>query len=760
MFSSRCFTEDVPGIGSMTFERCRSHARESCAMVASCFFAAWSRWAARFYQVAAGDWKPWDEREVVFFAILEGLFGFPLGDVVFVLHADDLYRLAGVLDFFGRDFGQPDMQDFSGLLQVGERSERFLGGNLGVDPVELVKIDAVEFQPPEAHFHALAEILRPAHGQPFVRSLAGEAAFGGDDEPFGIRVQRLCDEPLAHLGAVGIGGVDKIDPEFDGLLQDAPRFGGIFRLAPDAFARQAHRAKAQAVDGKVATQGESAACGSIEMGFVHIRSLFGNGWVVARKKWRLYIVRCRRLYRVGNFFRGFTGRALLSNQMNSPIGTVAIVGRPNVGKSALFNRFAGRRISIVHDQPGVTRDRLSAPCALGKKPFMVFDTGGIGSVVDAGFSEQVRAEADIAIETSEVILLVVDGRAGLSAVDEDLAKHLRRVRKPLILVVNKVDHDKHSDFEADFSRLGFDSVVSVSAEHDRGIGELVERIEAALPETPDAVPAEAPPEPLKIAIVGRPNVGKSSLVNAILEDRRTMVSPIAGTTRDAVDIPYERAGEPFILIDTAGIRPRGKREDSVEIFSVMRAESSIRRAALCVLVIDATAGVTAQDKKIGGLIRDEEKPCIVIVNKSDLLEAESEVAAVLKSIRDELFFLDYAPIILLSAKTGKDVHRLFRGIRNVRESASVKIGTGVLNRLFQTALESNPPPLRGGKRFRLLYGTQIDMNPRERISPPAFLLFVNDPDLLPQTYRKYLEGRIREKASFDGLPILFRFRGR
>ncbi len=443
-----------------------------------------------------------------------------------------------------------------------------------------------------------------------------------------------------------------------------------------------------------------------------------------------------------------------------PTGTVAIVGRPNVGKSALFNRLAGRRISIVHDQPGVTRDRLSAPCTLGKRPFMIFDTGGIGSVADADFSEQVRAEADIAIETSEVILLLVDGRSGLSPVDEELVKHLRRVRKPLLLVVNKVDHDKHSDFESDFAKLGFEGVLSISAEHNRGIGELVDRIETALPEAPapDAGPARA--EPLKIAIVGRPNVGKSSLVNAILEDRRTMVSAISGTTRDAVDIPYERAGEHFILIDTAGIRPRGKRQDSVEIFSVMRSESSIRRAALCVLVLDGTAGVTAQDKKIGGLIRDAEKPCVVIVNKSDLLDPEREIPAVLKSIREELFFLDYAPVILLSAKTGKDVRRLFRGIRNVRENAAVKIGTGVLNRLFQAALEATPPPLRANKRFRLLYATQLEDDSPGWLRAPAFLLFVNDPDLLPPTYRKYLEGKIREKAPYEGLPLLFRFRGR
>ncbi len=437
--------------------------------------------------------------------------------------------------------------------------------------------------------------------------------------------------------------------------------------------------------------------------------------------------------------------------------TVAIVGRPNVGKSALFNRLAGRRISIVHDQPGVTRDRLCAPCGLGGKPFDLLDTGGIGAEVDAEFSAQVRAEADIAIETAAVILLVVDGRAGLTPVDEELALHLRRTGKPLVLVVNKIDQEMHSDLVSDFAKLGLEKVVPVSAEHNRGAGELVELIERMLPEG-----AEAPPiaQPLKIAVVGRPNVGKSSLVNAILEDRRTLVSPVSGTTRDAVDIPYERAGERFILIDTAGIRPRGKRGDSVEVFSVLRAEASIRRATLCVLVLDGTAGVTAQDKKIAGLIQEAEKPCVLVINKSDLLGPEREIAAVLENIRQELFFLDYAPAILLSAKSGKDVHRLFRGIRNVREQAAVKIGTGVLNRLFKTAMEENPPPLRANRRFRILYATQIDAGPGEGIRPPAFLLFVNDAALLLPTYRKYLEGRLRESAAFTGLPVLFRFRGR
>ncbi len=452
--------------------------------------------------------------------------------------------------------------------------------------------------------------------------------------------------------------------------------------------------------------------------------------------------------------------------------TVAIVGRPNVGKSALFNRLARRRISIVHDQPGVTHDRISAPCRYRDSKFMLLDTGGIGSVVDASFFEQVRVEADIAIETASVILLVVDGQAGLNPVDEDLAQVLRKTRKPVLLVVNKIDHEKHVDYEGEFSRLGMGAAISISAEHDRGVGELVERIEALLPKQPiaeDALAAEpsqtdsgrgAEESRVKIAIIGRPNVGKSSLVNAILEDKRTMVSSISGTTRDAVDIPYQRLDESFTLIDTAGIRPKGKRDNSVEIFSVMRAEASIARADLCVLVIDVTAGVTAQDKKIAGLVQEEKKPCLVVINKSDLLDPEREMPEVLKEIRQELFFVDYAPMLTLSAKTGKDVHRLFRAIRNVKENAKQKLGTGVLNRLLQTALTTTPPPLRKGKRFRLLYATQIEKDSSSGLLPPTFLLFVNDAELLSPTYRRYIETQIRAAAPFEGLPLLFRFRGR
>jgi GTP-binding protein len=441
--------------------------------------------------------------------------------------------------------------------------------------------------------------------------------------------------------------------------------------------------------------------------------------------------------------------------------TAAIVGRPNVGKSALFNRLAGRKISIVHDQPGVTRDRIVAECGLGAHPFTVIDTGGIGGDVDASFTEQVHAEVELALQAAEVILFVVDGKDGLTPVDSELARRLRRVSKPVVLVINKVDVDKHRNMDADFSRLGFEHSIRVSAEHDRNISELVEAAESFLPPPRAGEPAAR--TPVKLALVGRPNVGKSSLVNAILEDARTMVSPISGTTRDAVDVPYEHGGQPYLLIDTAGIRPRGKVSNSVEVFSVMRSEKSIRRADLCVLVIDATMGVTAQDKKIAGQVQEARKPCVVAVNKWDLIPIEGDrkefLREFMQGIRNELFFLDYAPVTLVSAKTGDNMTRLFRTIEEVRHCAGQRITTGPLNRLMQAVLTANPPPIRNGKRFKILYATQLDTG-LDPIPAPHFLLFVNSADVLAPAYKKYLEGRIREVQPFTGLPVIISLRGR
>ncbi|HSZ27338.1 MAG TPA: ribosome biogenesis GTPase Der [Chthoniobacterales bacterium] len=448
----------------------------------------------------------------------------------------------------------------------------------------------------------------------------------------------------------------------------------------------------------------------------------------------------------------------------SSLPIVAIVGRPNVGKSALFNCLVQKRIAIVHDQPGITRDRLVADCLLGSRPFVVVDTGGIESFVDDDYDEQIRSEADLAMEMADVIVLVGDSRDGVTPVDRSLAKELRSARKPVILAVNKIDHPKHELADTEFSVLGFSDIVPISAAHGRGITDLVEQIERHLPEPALEEAKPDPGVPIKLAIVGRPNVGKSSLINAILQNQRTIVSDAAGTTRDSVDVPYERDGKPFVLIDTAGMRARRKHNTSVEVFSVMRAEKSIARADICALVVDALEGVTAQDKKIAGLIQENHKPCIVIVNKLDLVKPTARVRdfidTLLQEVRANLFFLSYAPIDLVSARTGENLDRLFESIERIQQHATRSIGTGSLNRLLQEAMAAAPPPIRGNKRFKLLYATQIDKTSNHLVAPPTFVFFVNDPELLTDDYRRYLEARIRERNGYYGLPIIVRLRSR
>ena len=444
--------------------------------------------------------------------------------------------------------------------------------------------------------------------------------------------------------------------------------------------------------------------------------------------------------------------------------TVAIVGRPNVGKSALFNRLAGKKIAIVHDQPGVTRDRIPAECRLGDAPFTIFDTGGIGADVDTAFKEQVRSEVDIAVATSEVLLFVVDGHDGLTNLDTDLAKQLRRVRKPIILVVNKIDHAKHGSYANEFSKLGFERVVTTSAEHGLGMKTLVENIEELLPPHVEKTEEEKNRRPLRVAIVGRPNVGKSSLTNAILGDDRTMVSPISGTTRDAVDIAYQRGERHYVLIDTAGIRARTKVDNSVEVFSVMRSESSIKRADLCCLVLDASVGVTAQDKKIAGLIQEAQKPCILALNKWDLIkertDGEGALKEVLEEIASELFFLSYAPRLFVSAKTGASLTRLFKSIEKVETGAHQRLGTGILNRVIAEAMTQQPSAIRAGKRFKILYATVPEPQYKTPIPVPEIVVFCNHYKYLDEHYKRFLEGKIREVAPYEGLPLLVRFRGR
>lgn len=452
------------------------------------------------------------------------------------------------------------------------------------------------------------------------------------------------------------------------------------------------------------------------------------------------------------------------------MATVALVGRPNVGKSALFNRLAGRRIAIVHDQPGVTRDRLSAPAGLTTRPCDVMDTGGIGMEIEDGFGERVAFEAQVAIETAALILFVVDAQDGLTPVDLALGQLLRKSATRVLLVLNKVDHDKHEGAWSDFAKLGLGDGIAVSAEHGRNIGALVDAIDAVLAgmniaeKNPDAeTDAAAAPkrEGVRLAIVGKPNAGKSSLANAIVQDERTIVSPIAGTTRDAVDLPCEFLGQTFTLIDTAGLRPRSKRDTSVEVFSAMRSEKAIRRADLALLVIDLAAGITAQDRKIAQKIKEFEKPCLIVLNKFDLYHPDARKRARLDSaeehVRRELFFLDYAPFVTVSAKEGQSIDAVLREVMKIQKQAQQRPSTGQLNRLLQKAIEANPPPIDNKlrKRLKLYYATVATDRSSPSIPVPTYILFVNDKHLLSTSYSQYLSHQLRESHPAPGIPIIF-----
>lgn len=458
---------------------------------------------------------------------------------------------------------------------------------------------------------------------------------------------------------------------------------------------------------------------------------------------------------------------------------IAIVGRPNVGKSALFNRLVGRKIAIVHNQPGITRDRISAICTRGTRPFIVWDTGGIFGVGERELSAKVRRAADDALSESDLLLFVVDAKEGLSPIDDELARLLRKSQKPVLLVINKIDNEKHEPLAAEFDSLGFESSFAISAEHDRGISDLLREIDRRLP-SPSGTGAIKPQTsklkpPLAIAIVGRPNVGKSSLINSIVRGERAIVSELPGTTRDAVDILYERGGQKFVFIDTAGIRRRGKHSSSVEVFSVMRAERSIRRADVCVLIVDLTMGITAQDKRIAGLIQTERKAAILVLNKWDLIRPQRNrkemVSRLVDQTRAGIFFLEFSPVLIASALTGENIDQLFGLIEKIQRAARQHIGTGVLNRLLRQTFDANPPPLVNGKRLKLFYAAQArhGTSPSDwrtsgkaerQLQPPEFVLFVNDPRLMNATYRRYLEARIRKAEPYPGLPIMLTLRPR
>ena len=467
------------------------------------------------------------------------------------------------------------------------------------------------------------------------------------------------------------------------------------------------------------------------------------------------------------------------NETNTP-PNVAIFGRPNVGKSALFNRLIGRKIAIVHDRPGITRDRLSATCTRGDRPFTLWDTGGIFGAGESELTQQVERAAENALRESDLLLFVVDAKQGLSPVDGELARMLRKRQKSVVLVINKMDNEKDAPLAAEFDSLGFEKGVSVSAEHDHGISDLLDAIERQLP-SPLHDSRFTIHDSLAVAIVGRPNVGKSSLINSIVRSERAIVNELPGTTRDAVDIVYERDELRFVFIDTAGIRRRGKVSSSAEVFSVMRAERSIRRADLCVLITDLTMGVTAQDKRIAGLIQKAQKPAIIVLNKWDLVKTrrgEKHAAReLIEETRSSIFFLDYAPVLITSASTGENVDRLFALIQKVQRAARKRIGTGVLNRLLRHTFEANPPPLVKGRRLKLFYATQakdsglhsVEASVGKRsafeksrcdVTPPELVLFVNDPRLITESYRRYVEACIREAEPYPGLPIILTLRAR
>ena len=448
--------------------------------------------------------------------------------------------------------------------------------------------------------------------------------------------------------------------------------------------------------------------------------------------------------------------------------TVAIVGRPNVGKSAIFNRLAGRRIAIVHDQPGVTRDRISAPSYTTQQACTLIDTGGIGAPLDDGFGEAVATEADIAMQTADLIIFVVDAKDGITAIDQSLAQKLRKSKAPVQLVVNKADNAKQELILSDFASLGYDNAIPISAELGKNLDLLADVIDvviAPLNKDLEEVEEEVKREGLKIAIVGKPNAGKSSLINAILKDERTIVSEIPCTTRDAVDIPYEFLGERHTLIDTAGIRRRTKMDSSVEVFSAMRAERSIRRADICILVIDLAEGISGQDRKIARMIQAEKKPCLIVLNKFDIYKPRNsrsdKLEQATEDVSQELFFLAYAPYVCVSALKEQSIGLVFEKLREIRKHAQSPITTGKLNRFLQAAFEKKPPQAkRGAKRLKLLYATTAINDKYTAIPVPTYILFVNDKRMLQENYEQYLTNRLREAHPSPGIPIIFSPRSR
>ncbi|EST11711.1 ribosome biogenesis GTPase Der [Sporolactobacillus laevolacticus] len=424
--------------------------------------------------------------------------------------------------------------------------------------------------------------------------------------------------------------------------------------------------------------------------------------------------------------------------------TIAIVGRPNVGKSTLFNRIVGGRMAIVEDKPGVTRDRLYGNGSWLNYEFHVIDTGGI-EIGDEPLLAQMRAQAEIAVDESDVILFIVDGKTGVTDADEAVAHLLRRSKKHVVLGVNKLDNFKQREQMYEFYSLGLGEPYAISCAHGLGIGDLLDAVTAKFPyiETEDEDDGA-----IRFALIGRPNVGKSSLVNTILGKERVIVSDIAGTTRDAIDTPFTRDGQNFVIVDTAGIRRRGRVYEKTEKYSVLRAQRSIEESDVVLVLINGEEGIIEQDKKIAGYAHDAGRAIVIVVNKWDAVEKDGKTMDKFKKkIREQFQFIDYAPIVFLSALTGSRVDQILPVIQQVAENHSLRVQTSLLNDCIMDTVAMTPPPSDKGKRLKIYYTTQV------AVRPPVFVLFVNDPELLHFSYVRHVENRIRETFGFVGTPI-------
>lgn len=438
--------------------------------------------------------------------------------------------------------------------------------------------------------------------------------------------------------------------------------------------------------------------------------------------------------------------------MGKPI--VAIVGRPNVGKSTLFNIFANSTISIVEDTPGVTRDRLYADTEWLDNEFMMVDTGGIEIMNTDKIAVSIRQQAQIAIAEADVILFVCDARAGITHEDAEVAKMLRQSKKPIVLAINKADSPKQEMEIFEFYNLGIGEPIPVSAANHLGLGDLLDAVVEKFPET-SAYGEDGNEDEIKVALIGRPNVGKSSIFNTLVGEERSIVSDVAGTTRDAIDTPVIREGQKFLFIDTAGMRRKARIDEPIEKYSIIRSLRAVDRSDVVLMVIDAIDGVTEQDKKIAGYAHEAGKGIVLVVNKWDLYDKDNtSTLRYTENLRRELVFMQYAPVVFVSAMTKQRIHRLPEVIHYVAEQNAMRISTSVLNQVVEDAIAINPPPTEKGQRLKILYATQV------KIKPPTFVIFVNEPEIMHFSYQRYLENKLREAFGFEGTPLQMIIRGK